>query len=364
MKSIIYSLSIFSLMLFSCDGELPKISINTHNLELLSAENNLGFIVGFNFSNPSATQDSIEARIQEAITEGMSVGRLQIDWTDLEPEEGIYEEEELEEQLEFYSSREMEVLLTISVYDSEDKVVPSYLEDADTELLIQRFQELLDWVIPMLVEHNGYAIAVSNEPDNSFAEESDLAQEVIDFFVPVKDHIHQLEEKMAVTVTMNIENLKASKRDMEKLMQHLDVACFNIYGANFFDSAYTETEVNDLIDEVLDFSGERQLIVQELGMHNVDRFNSSEEVQRAFFEYFLTRMEQEERIRAAYVFQLVDWSPETVAFFNQVFEEEVPQEFIDNYGDLLQHIGLINYEDGTRKKAWDEFLKWVRRFEQ
>ena len=45
--------------------------------------------MGFNFSNPSATQDSIEARIQEAIKEGMSVGRLQIDWTDLEPEEGV-----------------------------------------------------------------------------------------------------------------------------------------------------------------------------------------------------------------------------------------------------------------------------------
>lgn len=362
MKNIIYTLLFFSFITFSCEDEMPKVNNSAADLGLLTAENNLGFIVGFNFSNPIATQDSIEARIQEAIAEGMSVGRLQIDWTDLEPEESVYEREELEEQLEFYSSRDMEVLLTISVYDSEDKVVPAYLEDANTERLVQRFQKLLDWVIPVLVQHNGYAIAVSNEPDNSFAEDQNLAQEVIDFFVPVKDHIHQLEERMAVTVTMNIENLKASKKNMEKLMQYLDVACFNIYGANFFDRAYNEAEVNDLVDEVLDFSGDQQLIVQELGMHNVERFNSSEEVQRAFFEYFLTRMEQEERIRAAYVFQLVDWSPETVAFFNQIFEEEVPQEFINNYGDLLQQIGLINYEDGTRKKAWDEFLKWVKKF--
>jgi hypothetical protein len=43
--------------------------------------------------------------------------------------------------------------------------------------------------------------------------------------------------------------------------------------------------------------------------------------------------------------------------FGQDLEDEgLPQDFIDQFSESLETIGLINYDDGLRKKAWYEFV--------
>jgi len=333
-------------------------------LPLLSAGQHIGMITGFNPSQPAATEDSITARWQEALDAGMSVGRLQIDWPELEPAAGNYDEAALQDALRELSAQGMQPFLTLPVYDSDGPVLPPYLQgrSPDDPDLIARFKKLMDWVIPLLEEKGGWGITIANEPDNFFAERPELAAQIRTFLAESRAYIHRLSPEMTVTVTLNIGNMPASRAEMELLRSEMDMVCFNLYGSGLFpiDQPYTEAEIEAEIDAVLDFAQEKAIVFQELGMHsNTDLLNSSEAIQAAFFDVFFSRMQTEPQMRAAFVFQLVDWSPEAIAVLNTTFEENVPEEFIEQYGAVLASIGLIQYEDGRQKAAWGRVMHWL-----
>ncbi|MEM6841375.1 MAG: hypothetical protein AAF632_04060 [Bacteroidota bacterium] len=372
MKSYLFLLIWACFLGFSCEeannDPAPSSSV-AGDLPLLNSGQHLGMIVGFNPSNPAATTDSIEARWQEAVQAGMSIGRVQIDWPELEPEPGEYDKGALQGVLEDLENQGLQPFLTLAAYDSEGPVVPNYLEGIsfDDPQISTQFALLMDWVIPMLVEYQGWAITISNEPDNAFAEEPGLADEILVFLRNSRTHIHQINDEMAVTVTFNIGNLAQSRANMQKLRDEMDVASFNIYGSGLFpiDRPYSPQEIREEIDAILDFTGEQNVIFQEVGMHtNQPLLNSSEEIQKTFFTTFFQAMENEPRMKAAYVFQLVDWSTETIEFFNTLYEPGTPQSFIDQYSAVLASLGLIQYENGQRKAAWNEFIQWIETFSQ
>jgi hypothetical protein len=369
-------LPLLAMMLFfsSCEEEneqVPVIDSVSAPMPLLAEGNKIGTIIGFNPSNPPETTDSIEDRWDEAVQAGMQIGRLQIDWPELEPQPGVYDKEALENRLKEYDEQNLQTFLLISAYDSEDPVVPSDLEGLkfnDPEL-IDRFNKLMNWVIPMLVEYNGYIISISNEADNSFGELPNLHNEILTFLKEVKTHIHSINENMAVTVTIAEGNLGIGKPGIKEIVKECDVACWNFYGSEFIAEApyylpQDEAEIRKDIQRMLDYSGEKQIVIQELGMWSgSDVLSSSNEIQRKFFEIFFSEMKKEDRIRAAYVFQLVDWSPEVTDMFLQLFEgEELPPVFIDALAESLKTIGLIRYSDGKRRPAWNEFIKWLEEF--
>ena len=266
----------------------------------------------------------------------------------------------------------LQIFLLISAYDSGEPVVPDDLKDKgfDDPEFIQRFKNLMDWVIPLLAEYDGFLISISNEAENSFGEVPDLDNQILVFLQEIKEHIHQLNENMAVTVTFSEGSLDEDKPGIYEILAECDVACFNFYGAKsqftppLYYVAQTESEIKSDIQRMLDVSGEKNIVIQELGMYSGNTtLNSSQEIQRKFFEVFFAEMKKEERIKAAFNFQLVDWSPEVTEIFNEMLEDEgMPQEFIDQFAESLETIGLINYTNGTRKQAWDEFLFWLTEF--
>lgn len=330
-----------------------------------------GMIVGFNPSHPPETTASIEARRQEALQAGMSVGRLQIDWDELEPRMGEYDTGALEEPLKEYRRDDLQVFLLISVYDSEGPVLPEYLEGVslDDPALIHRFQKLMDWVIPMLIDYGGYMISVANEADNSFGEIPGLHEDVLTFLKEARQYIHRIDDRMAVTVTIAEGNIGIGKPGISELIDESDAACFNFYGAKAIaDFPYfvpqDESEIRRDIERMLEIAGSKQIVIQELGMWSGSNLlQSNEEIQRRFFEVFFEEMEARERIRAAYVFQLVDWSPEVSGIYEEIFiAEGLPREFVNTFTESLETIGLLNYEDGKPRPAWDEFLRWLKRF--
>ncbi|WKN43150.1 hypothetical protein [Tunicatimonas pelagia] len=373
MKYLYFLLAGVAFLYCSCEEEgstpsLPSSSVAS-DLPLLRKGKHLGTIVGFNPSHPPATTDSIEARWQEALQAGMSVGRLQIDWPELEPKAGVYDREALRKQLVDLENEGLQTFLLISVYDSDGPVVPEYLAGTpmnDAEL-INSFVELMDWVIPMLVEHQGWAIAISNEPDTFFKEKPQLVDELLPFVRESRNHIHQLNDKMAVTITMSAGSLAQNEEAMRRLGNELDIISFNTYGSGLFpmNRPYSEEEILSNINAMLSFAGNKNMLFQEVGMHtNQPILNSSEEIQRTFFRTFFRAMQNEPQMRVAYVFQLVDWSPETIEVFNTLYEPSTPQSFIDEYSAVLASIGLIHYESGQRKAAWNEFVRWVETFKQ
>ncbi|MFP4564036.1 MAG: hypothetical protein ACLFRY_12090 [Spirochaetia bacterium] len=340
-------------------------------LPLLSEGQFPGLIVGFNPSNPPATTDAIEARWQEALDAGLRVGRLQIDWDELEPRPGEYNTAALEVPLKVYSRQDLQTFLLVSVYDSEGPVVPEYLEGVpldDTEL-ISRFQKLMDWVVPMLISYDGYLISVANEAGNSFGEVPGLHEEVFTFLQEARRYIHGIDDRMAVTATVAEGNIGIEKPGVQELIEESDVACFNFYGAvttgKFpYAKAQSRREIRSDIERMLRLSGSKQIVIQELGMWSGSNLlPSNAEIQRRFFETFFEEMEKNERIRAAYVFQLVDWSPETSDILAQMLRaENVAEDFVGVFIESLETIGLTRYEDGQARPAWDEFLLWLERF--
>ena len=375
-----FSFFVIAVLLFigACQKEdndvIPQIDSIAGELPLLNGDNRIGTIKGFNPSNPPETLDSIAVSWDDAINAGMSVGRLQIDWPELEPSPNTYDKVNFEQRLMEMKAEGLQIFLLISAYDSGEPVVPDDLKDMgfDDPEFIQRFKNLMDWVIPLLVEYEGFLISISNEAENSFGEVFDLDNQILIFLQEIKAHVHQINENMAVTVTFSEGSLDEDKPGIYEILTQCDVASFNFYGAKsqftapLYYVAQTESEIRADIRRMLDVSGEKNIIIQELGMYSGNTaLNSSQEIQRKFFEVFFTEMKNEDRIKAAFNFQLVDWSPEVTEIFSEMLEDEdLPQEFIDQFAESLETIGLINYNDGTRKKAWDEFLFWLRAFDE
>ena len=343
------------------------------HLPFLSNGNNLGIIKGFNYSNPPATEDSINARWEEALESGMSTGRIQIDWSELEPRAKNYNKKALENKLAEMQKQNLQSFLLISAYDSNGPELPEDLKGMkfDNPTLIKRYNELMDWVIPMLVKYDGYLISVSNEPGNDFVKFPDLHDEILTFLKKVKAHIHTINENVAATITMAESNLNTGKTGMKQIIAETDVACWNFYGSQSvsdtpYFAAQSESQIREDVRQMLSSSGNKDIVIQELGMWSgSNRLNSSEKIQKRFFKTFFRKMEKEDRIRAVYVFQLVDWSPEVAEQYVQIFDEEnLPQEYVEAFAESLETMGLIRYEDGNRKLAWQEFIKWVKNFQK
>ena len=190
------------------------------------------------------------------------------------------------------------------------------------------------------------------------------------FLSEVKEHIRTLDPDMAVTVTFAEGSLDDDTPGIDALLEVCDVACWNFYGAESRVSspyfvAQTEKEIRSDIRRMLDVSGEKNIVIQELGMYSGNTaLNSSRETQLRFFELFFTEMKRTERIKAAYIFQLVDWSPEVTEIFARLLEEEgLPEDFIEQFSESLETIGLIDYDTGERKIAWDEFVFRLEEFD-
>ncbi len=337
-------------------------------LPYLRQANNIGGILGFNPSYSEATLDSFELAWEGLKNAGMSIGRSQLDWAELEPSDGEYNTAKFEEILSDLSSDGLQTFLTLAVYDSEGPVLPDFLEGRamDDAIMIEKFSKLMDWLVPMMASYGGWAIAISNEPGNAYGEDDDLDDQMLVFTEAIRDHIHSIDSKMAVSVALNRGNLQDHKGKLKKLLKLCDFTCWNLYGAGLpgLDQDYDSEDNENHFEEILDFSDRKQVVIHELGMHVDPELNSSEERQRAFFQQFFEFMEREESVRAAYQFTLVDWSDEVIQIFNDLYEDETPQWFVDQFAAILKSLGVINFETGESRTGLQEITKWCEKFKE
>jgi hypothetical protein len=346
---------------------------NTDPLPLLRTAQSLGMIEGYNPSNPPATQAAIASSWEEAQNRGLAIGRLQIDWPELETAPGVYDQEVLERELMGMLDRGLQTFLLISAFDSEGPVFPRDLrgKSIDDPEVISRFKSLMDWVIPMLSARGGYAISISNEADNWFGELPDLPDRLLTFLRETRAHIKDLNPRMAVTVTHAVGNLFLYRDQVLPLVEASDLGAWNFYGSKPlnerpYTAPMTEAEIRQKAQNLLELTGESQLIIQELGMHSGGGLGASSlREQTEFFRVFGEIMDQEPRIRTAYVWQMVDWSPELSMMYTDLLrDEEIDPAFLQMFQAVLQSIGLIDYATGEQKPAWQEFLRWVDHFSQ
>jgi len=118
----------------------PQIDTIAGELPLLIGDNRIGIIRGFNPSNPPETLDAMNARWDDAIHAGMTVGRLlQIDWPELEPSPNRYDKGSFEESLMEMKAEGLQTFLLISAYDNGGPVVPNDLKEKDVLFEIRSY---------------------------------------------------------------------------------------------------------------------------------------------------------------------------------------------------------------------------------
>lgn len=354
----------------------------TSEMPLLQNGQFISFIRGFNAVQPAVTDAAMDARWNEAVSRGMAVGRIQLDWVQLEPAPQVYDMSPLENQLAAMEADGLQSFVLLSTIDSEEVALPADLVDPndptqlangmryDDQIVLDRFKALLDRVVPLIVSRNGYLLSIGNEPGNLLAERPQQEQAVVNFLAEARAYSHSIDPNLPITMTLAYYNIEIGLGFHTELLRNSDVASFNFYAADtdfFFDN--TESTVIAEIDDMLSLAGSKQVVIQELGAAGgyesmASTMNATLAGQQQFFETVFAKMAAEPRLRAAYIFQLVDWDPALVdSFYTQPFiQAGLPQDFIDRFAESLETTGLIRYADGTTRPAWDTVIAAIEQF--
>ncbi|MEL6181383.1 MAG: hypothetical protein AAFS10_20665, partial [Myxococcota bacterium] len=162
-------------------------------LPYLPSGQHLSAIVGFELYSPITTE-RVDAIWRDALDAGMEVGRLQIDWADLETGPGQYNEAPLREGLARMKEDGLKPFVSIYAVDSEGLVIPADLfdENSPTQIvdgrslddpdILARYRAVLDWAVPLIVEEGGWVLSIANEPEGYMEDYLDESPAVIAFF--------------------------------------------------------------------------------------------------------------------------------------------------------------------------------------
>jgi hypothetical protein len=349
-------------------GALPMLPPGDHLTMMISFE-----------QLPIGTAAEAEAKWQAAIDAGMRTARIQLTWRELEGDRGSYNRRRLRDQLEAAQDAGLVPFVGIYAIDSAGPEVPADLADdgsptglaggvgMDDPAIVARYRELLDWAVPMIVEHGGWALAIGNEPEG-YIEDFDQAEASTAFFGQAIEHAHSLDPQLAMTVTLTSYILDEEQPFFDGIMGLTDVASYNYYCLELTDRFVLRGPVEDRVPadlaELVARAGDRQVVLHELGCPagwgDESVIGTSPEIQAQFFEVAFETIRATPELRVAVVFQLVDWSEELVELvFGAMLDEGLPEAFIDSFREWLDTSGLITYDDASERPAWDVFLRAV-----
>lgn len=349
------------------------------DLPLLPAGEHAGMIVGFNAFHPVTTAIQIDARWQEAVDKGMKIGRIQVDWGEIEATAGQLDMSGIVEPLEVLAADGLLPYVSIGTYEAlteTDTFVPADLQSRlltgeigwDHPDVIARFHSFLDKIVPEVEKHKGWVISLGNEAGNQLDDMSDserarVTGELVTFWSSARDHIHSLSPQMAVSVTVREQGYETELAFIELS----DVATFNFYCSRFALDLKIQSDpekIRGYIDQMLTLANGKPLVLQELGCHGgfEDKPTvtaATLDLQKHFFDVVFAELKARPLFRAAVVFQLVDWDPDLYDdFYGTLLRDEgIPESFIEQFGESLTTVGLLRFADGSARPAWNSFIE-------
>ncbi len=360
------------------DGPIPRLAPGPH----------WGVITGFDDLSARPGEPDRAARAEalrgELAAAGESIGRAQLDWSELEPSRGVYDAATLEAALTAVSTGGRAPYLTLSTLDSFDITLPAYLMDGDGALapglsldspeVLEAFEAFLDWLVPRLADHEVWGLSLGNETDVLVDDGIVDPQAALTFFTRGAERAKALDPDLAVTVTFTetADDALSMSFLLDDYLAAFDIVAFNFYcsGEDFLVRAPAEWDA--VIDRWLDLAEGKAVFIQELGCpagygddgagapaRPPGGLGASPEIQADFFAHMAERFRDEPQLRASTAFQLFDWSPGLAASFGDILRDDGLILAGDRFEEALATIGLCRWADATCREAWDVFLDGV-----
>ncbi len=309
-------------------------------------------------------QDAIDEAYIELLDRGMHGLAGFVNWADMLNADGSINTAELVQSLENITVLGLTPYLVIATIDTNNLQVPWEYRDPgderelapgmrfDSPEMIARFGELLDVVVPILIEHDGFYLSVGNEVDIWLAQRPDQIEAYTSFVQAAKERIQSIAPQLAVGATLT-SNVLVSPKTWTPVLDVSDAISYTYYHID--ETGVLEASLfPQVLDDLVGLAGEKQILFQEIGIPSGwatdTTIGGSVELQRQFVETLFPEMASHPQIRFWSFLTLGDWSDEQVAYFSEYYGIDTP-EFIEYLGTL----GLI-WNDGTPKPGYQEFL--------
>lgn len=342
--------NVSTLVDVDADGDISRLAPGTH----------VG-IAGFSPPSAAVTDEWLQ-RWNEA-NDAASVGRILLDWVDVEPERGVYDTTELEEQLGAAIEHGQQPMVTIAAVDVSGTPFPSWLgfdlSDFDAKVAGEAYNAMVDHITPLLDEHDVWLLAVANEPP--FDEGLDR-RTFAEFVVAVGDHVRDRTPDLDVSFVFAGLDALSDEPGSDALRSAGSVLATNHYCLDSSLNAVPIDAVASEIDKYLDVASGRPVVFQEFGCPAAEEVGSSDDHQAAWFTAAFAAIEARPAVRAAFVFEFLDWSEELVdASYGDLIDAE-PElaDFFERFRGWLTTTGLFT-ADMTPRPAWQVYLDAARR---
>lgn len=382
---------IFSFVACTSGGTESTPAPAANPIPRLAAGPHMGFIEGFDDLSQKPGEPDRATRVamlrDEAISAGMTVGRAQVDWGELETAPGVFDADALDGALDRAESGDIAVFVTLSTIDTFELTLPADLMGNDNllrdnlrldgEVVANRFLAFLDWLTPRLAGRNVWGLAIGNEVDGIVFDHVLKEQEVLAHLLSGAERVNQLDPDMAVTVTLTGDANTNVRRFTNRLIAGLDIVSFNTYCLKSDLTVSGPDEWARVLKRWRRTAGDKQIFIQELGcpvgygddgagapLRPGNGLSGSPDIQAEYIAYHMEQFAADDQLRAATVFQLFDWSPELAGIYTGMFIDAGEPLAGARLEEWLATVGLCRWADVTCRPAWGSFLDGLPLLEQ
>lgn len=307
-------------------------------------------------SDQGVTMQSFLAGIDLLVEAGANAQVITKTWHELERTPGTLELEDLRGGLDYSIQKKLTPYVGIQMINTLVKDVPDDLRAVpfDDPRMLDRFTQLLTQIAPLLRGRVPY-LSLGNEVDIYLEKHP---EEIAPFMVFLDKSIalaHVLLPGVQIGVTGTHEGLLKNRVPLlTQLNQHTDVVILTYYPSGDDSGHITgpETVPADFA-RMLQFSGAKPLLLQEVGYPTSPNVGGSESKQAAFMENIFVAWQQAgPRMPLLNIFALHDFSPEFCGAFMDYYRFGQNETM----AGFLCTLGLRDMQ-GQPKQAWKTILE-------
>ena len=329
------------------------------------------------FEPPAAgTESSLDAALALAIDRGMTTASFEFDWPEFERSPETYDLPWFEAQLQQWQARGItHFYVNVSAISIGSVTGPSDLVDPDSPtgyidgrhvddpLIVGRFTQMLDQLIPPFLARQGFALSIGNELNVYLAENPDEADHFVNFVAQVRQHVHDTYDGLPVGVILTRQAGLEAEPWQAPIVRNSDYAGYNYYGTDELSAGLEEQVLRSELRTLIATAQGKPLLIQELGVHTALSLGISEEDQAQTAAWMLDELlRHRDTVRWVSWFKMTDFSqPFADAFGELLLEEGTPLWWVNIYKTVLRGMGVCSYDTGQCRPSFDRMIDGLDR---